>query len=312
MEEHFKRCILAPGTSFQLYHIGEGVYAASLTISPEIAALWLPGESDMVWRSRNWDTVALYKHQMEENQWVFDGNTIKFDAKGKLIDGQHRLAAAIASKVSFRTVVVMGAIDQHPMADTGKKRSLIDWLRHKKTSHPSEVAGILRFHARWITASNGPEFQYNALKGGRANCGNERSNEDLLNLLDENPHIVSSAAFARRTASVFTGLFPRIWVGHLHYLFGQKSDDGDADKFFNDLAERTATLDPNNPLFLLRSFLDKRRIAANRSGVTQKDAVAFYAVTIMAWNAYVLDSDLKALRWGPRIKQSFPEILSSE
>ena len=46
-------------------------------------------------RNRRRDTVTAYAEDMAAGRWKENGETIKFDSEGRLIDGQHRLAAVV-------------------------------------------------------------------------------------------------------------------------------------------------------------------------------------------------------------------------
>ena len=69
-----------------------------ITITPAVAADWL-GKSNNV-RGLNPHRARELALQMESNDWELNGESIKFDTKGDLVDGQHRLKACVMSNKS--------------------------------------------------------------------------------------------------------------------------------------------------------------------------------------------------------------------
>lgn len=67
---------------------------------------------------------------MESNNWMFTGDTIKFDRNGVLMDGQHRLAAIAASGKMEWLIVVRGIEPRAQAAiDIQSRRMAYDALR---------------------------------------------------------------------------------------------------------------------------------------------------------------------------------------
>jgi len=84
---------------------------------------------------------------MVQGNWQMNGAPIVFDSAGRLIDGQHRMAACVKSGVTFQTAVLSGVVGDvvGPTIDTGKARSFGDALRMRRTqSYASETASAVR------------------------------------------------------------------------------------------------------------------------------------------------------------------------
>lgn len=76
-------------------------------ITPERAKELLARNADFQ-RKRNYHRVDLYAADMESGAWVYNGDAIRIDNAGRLIDGQHRLAAIVKSGTSQPMNVVTG------------------------------------------------------------------------------------------------------------------------------------------------------------------------------------------------------------
>lgn len=52
------------------------------------------------------NVVSNYARDMKEGRWVFNGDTLRFDFEGNLLDGQHRLYACIRAEYPLTMIVV--------------------------------------------------------------------------------------------------------------------------------------------------------------------------------------------------------------
>jgi len=119
-------------------------------ITPEVAKNWLALNHNF----RRLDTkrARYFAQQIRHGGWQMNGETIKFDAAGNLIDGQHRLQACVIAGVPFRSLVVWGAIsDLH--VDTGKPRNFSDVLNSRGESNAHVLAAGLRLLHRHLSGS---------------------------------------------------------------------------------------------------------------------------------------------------------------
>lgn len=99
-------------------------------ITPEDADVILEESKDYNYRTPNYATVDIYANDMLNGNWKENGESIKFDKLGKLIDGQHRIMAVKKSGVAQTFVIVLG-IDAKvaDSIDIGRKRSIEQYLK---------------------------------------------------------------------------------------------------------------------------------------------------------------------------------------
>jgi hypothetical protein len=108
----------------------------AVTITPERAAAWLKRhellvKTDPTKKNRRLkkSLVDRYGQDMADDRWQFNGETIKLGSDGRIIDGQHRLAACVKAKAQFRTLVVDNVTDDSfKTIDVGKVRTGGDLL----------------------------------------------------------------------------------------------------------------------------------------------------------------------------------------
>jgi hypothetical protein len=111
-----------------------------MLISKETASAWL--ERNIANRKLDSRRVAKLANTIRAGQWHVNGQAITFDVSGRLTNGQHRLAAIVASGISCKCDVRTGL---HPEAvftqDTGKVRGLAEQARrHAKVPHSNVVS----------------------------------------------------------------------------------------------------------------------------------------------------------------------------
>src|SRR3990167_3239770 len=255
-----------------------------MEITPIVAAKWLEDAGDNRHISdRHVNSLAT---DMKACNWGVNGETIKFNGSGKLVDGRHRLWAVVQSGATIRTGVVF---DLHAAArdtiDIGRKRSFGDVLGIHGEGDPNHMAAALEWIWRW---------EHNEwLNGSR-----KATNPEKVETLARHPKLRDSMAFVRKhrppaSLSAMVGL---------HYLLS-KADNAKADGFFEFLGTGV-NLNRGNPVYRLRE-----RLIANQSSRAKMRTLDIIAITVRAWNAHYRGEPLTVLKWvGQGKASSFPQI----
>lgn len=92
-------------------------------ITPEMAQEYLKFNTEN-YRSLNKLRVISYSNDMKAGKWQLNGEAIKFDTEGKLIDGQHRLQAIVRANVPVEMLVIRGIQEGVNLYDIGSTRSM--------------------------------------------------------------------------------------------------------------------------------------------------------------------------------------------
>jgi hypothetical protein len=234
------------------------------TITPEQAGRLL--ESNQHNRSLRQAWVDSLAAMMTRGEWVLDGATIKISEDGTLLDGQHRLAAIVASGVSLDMVVVRGlSIGAQDTVDVGRGRRLADVLAIEGHTDAHALGAAISFLHRYRTGQR--------MDTSRATAPTP---QQALALIEETPELRESVRVARRLTKEIGGPIG-VFAG-LHHVFG-KVDQGAADDFF---AHLTSGLDlqRGDPVWHLR-----RHILRPRSDRTYAHTSYYVAgITIKAFN----------------------------
>ena len=231
--------------------------------------------------------VNRYARDMIAGKWSLNGEGIKFDTAGRLVDGHHRLNAVIMAQRP-QTMLVVRNVPSDAMLtlDTGVGRSFYDASIVAGRSYDQRVGPI----ARWW-------YKYNLDK---MTFGGQPSHQELEQLVLDHPTIAESARYIHKLKTVCKYCVPSV-QGFVHAFASERYDREMADVFARDLNDG-AKLDEFSPIFVLRRALveDDRRIEAYR----------VLAYTVKAWNAWFVGDKLRVIHWrnsGPT-PEAFPKF----
>lgn len=267
--------------------------ARIITLTPEYAHELLsrnPRNRNI--RRANLETV---KRAITNREWELNGEAIKIDIDGYMLDGQHRCQAVIETGISIKTFLIEGLPPETQVTmDTGKARSLADFLAMRGVKNAVRVAACAS--RIYVTQNHG--IRQGARVSGSSSYATIR---ERLTWLDDNPWVEDVAAQANevRTKAKFPGI---AMVAALIYWFDQ-IDSEDSQYFWARLADGV-NLPAGHPILVLLAAL--QRLSEEIKGARNEYYVA--AITIKAWNAYREGREISMLKFRPggANPESFP------
>lgn len=227
---------------------------------------------------------------MKRGDFVFNGDTIVFDEKGDLLDGQHRLMAVVESNTTQKFLIVYNVSrDVQDTKDRNEGRTVSDALSQAGYGHSSHLAGA---------AKNLRAFEDGGL--GWVNARGRFHPRDAKLVLKNHPELTESVAFIMNHRKGLNRVC-RAWstLSCLHYIFSAV-DPAAADEFFARLSDGVG-LGLTSPVLHLRERLIEDR--ASQSRLPMNHVKAFI---IKAWNSHCQNRPMKILRWVK--KEKFPKI----
>jgi hypothetical protein len=247
-------------------------------INPEQAAAML--ETMQVNRRLRHNWIEDLKGRMERGEWQEEAqDPIRFNKQGHLFDGQHRLWALIESGKSFKFLVLRGLpIETMAVFDSGRKRTVADYLRLNGVEHADSVAGSLNF-LRSYEVHGEMDYSWGSVK---------LSPTAALSFVESHAGIADAVTICGAVVKVLGGGVSR-WLA-IHYILSD-IDTADTAHFFSRLAQPT-DLEATSPILHLRTRLSQNRQSARRMSKREHSALVF-----KAWNAYRKGAPMKALRW---------------
>lgn len=250
-------------------------------ITPKKAAEWIQRNvNNRPIRNRR---VDQYAAAMTAGAWKLNGDCIRFNCNGDLVDGQHRLHACIQSGVSFETYVIHGIpIEAFDTIDQGDKRTVGDVFARRGYKHYSTLAAAVR----WVWRYENKMQCHGAMRTDQAN-----------DIIERHPALHTAAELSckvQRGTVIVPGVFT-----FLDYWTGQNNQER-ADKFWCSIAEGDS-LEKGTPAFLIH-----KRLVANLGSIAKLDGTTVCALCVKAWNSFATKKPCQTLKWIN--EEAFPEI----
>lgn len=239
-------------------------------VTPKKATAWLKLNKKN--RPRRDALVRKYAHDITTGQWGINGATIVFNGDGRVLDGQHRLAAVEMAGVAAPMIVVRGVeTNVFHTIDTGKPRSLGDVLDIRGEVQGARVASIVRWRYRidngcFVGGAKVPPLTHSG----------------ALEFLGKHRELAKSAELVAGL-ELKKGMIQPGLLGAYHSIFSL-INQRDADTFVRRLADGEG-LRKDSPIYVLRERLLSE--ATTRSGATRVSRPKVKAaMLIKAWNCY--------------------------
>lgn len=253
-------------------------------VTPTLAGEWI--NQNYKNRPLSQRTLEDYARAMKGNEWKINGESLKFDREGHLVDGQHRLYACVEADASFVTDIRTGLdVEAMVTVDTGKRRTVSDVLAIKGERYTLQLAAA----CVWI----------HKLDSGMSSVKSKEklSVIEVEKILEKHPSIRDSV---RRM--VMTRLFyaSESMFAAIHCLTKEKHGHA-ADSFFDQLYEGV-DLSATSPVYILRE-----KLMRNRNAKLKLPLPELAAYIIKGWNNFLTGKSVSVLRMNA--DEPFPEIL---
>ena len=236
------------------------------TIQPELAAAMLENNP----QNRNLRKFHIWQiaEDMRSGAWQLNGDAIRLNCDGSLIDGQHRLAACVLAGVPFETLVISGLPnDVRATIDGGARRSHGDRLAMAGVKHANTVAAAARV----------------ALRIAENTAKDRHSVQTVQRFLDNHPDFANSAIEANTVK--FGGLGSVVTA--LHYIGHFTGNGGRADDFVSVFTSGIPTY-PGDAAHTLRE-----RIIKHGKGAPFPDMVP---PTVQAWRNFLARKPIRVIK----------------
>lgn len=237
--------------------------------------------------------ARILADDMEREDWKINGDTLRFDENGDLLDGQHRLDAVVRSGKAQTFLIVEGLKRRTvmPTIDRGDKRSPGHILAMDGFSNATAAAAIARIVLNY--------------KDGKA-PNSTVSTTRIVDFADEHDNLRLAAQYGLQCA----GVMQPSALGAVLYLGMEDGHHVKAAARFADgisKGEQLASLDPR---YLLRERMIRERTHA--PGHRSPGLAWTMACAIICWNKYVTAQPMARLNVPSQIKGSdLPLIVGS-
>lgn len=253
------------------------------TITPEAAGVMLNGNRDN--RPLAAQRVASLAREIAEGRWRSNGDAIRISADGRLLDGQHRLAACVRVGKPIETWVCRGlSEDVFCTIDQGAKRTIADVLHGCGVANGRTIGAAVR----WIDV-----LRNDSLVVGDHGPGARRtfvSPEEIVRFVEENGSICQISTAVCSLTEKHVSILPPSLAVALWFLFSERGDAEFVESFFYRLYSGDG-VGASDPEFVARAKLVKSMASAAKLAATAKADIV-----IRCWNAVQRGRPMGAVR----------------
>lgn len=269
----------------KMVDLGKGIQAGIVNITPEQAAKML--ERNVRNRSISKARVDYYANEITKGNWMLNGESIRFNNKNQMIDGQHRLSAIIKANVSVEMIVITGLNPEvFKNIDTGKNRSAGDALSiiitDKNGEHALKAGSLIKRII--ISEKSKTQTVYSSFMPGGIGLNMRQnriaSNNEVVEYYRKNKYEIDEIVefglrLQRKTRKIMN-------LTSLMFVFWQlrKINVDAAEHFYTSIATGE-NLTNTNPIYHLRERLISINSSDNKTPTWHIPAYIF-----KAWNAY--------------------------
>lgn len=229
-------------------------------ITPEIALDLLTRNTNN--RKLNPTRVAVLAALMIAGKFIFNGETIKIDRNGRMLDGQHRLHAIIKSGIPQYMIIVE---DLDPECwitiDTGRSRSLADVFQHEGIQDPKNIAAAIKLMVAFgLKTSN--------VKNNKQSVRIQY--QDALDYYHANQELIDKlSSFVNSLQPITKGIIgPSVLIAIMYHVIKQdETAEGYIYDFIKDLLEESRSRASNMPELLREQLVNAKaqKLRLNRT-----------------------------------------------
>ena len=276
----------------------EGYQIIYVEITPALAEELLDANTNN--RAVRASNLQKIESDMLSGRWVFNGDSIRIDSNGVIIDGQHRLLSIEKTGVTVSALLVTGLPPEtRATIDTNAVRTAGDELHMLGYTSANGLAALA---AAFIRRQRG-DLRAAVDPQNNKHRAMAVSTSMILEAVRSNPEIQE----LNRTSSTRNyKVLSRTLSSTLYMEFCDLPDPNsqeDADFFFARLRDGVG-LDSGSPILKLRNALDGMH--SKKSSRPSSGYIA--GLTIKAWNAFRQGASIRQLtyRQGGASPESFP------
>lgn len=253
----------------------EMVWGEMVKVCPVMAQEWLDknlaaqNEGEIRNRKKRNNVEDKYYKEMMRGKWnELNGETIKFDADGVLIDGQHRLSAQIRTgKTMWWFVAYNCCRDAFKTIDNGSNRKAPDMLSIHGEENCNTLAAALTLVAKYKDGT--------MVKGGKYAV----NNQDIYDLIQRESGIIESVSLALENRGP-KGFLPNSIVAFVHYMASMNGGAEKANQFVLGLCNQESVAG-DQPIKMLRKKLVENLVASKKAS-----RIVVVAWCVKTWNCF--------------------------
>lgn len=251
----------------------------NIRVTARMAKQWLETNHGNRNIRKGW--VNQLASDMAGGRWTYTGDPIRFDDKGDLIDGQHRLLAIIQSNAPQRLFIMRGLPrDSRQKMDRNARRNVADDLKmYSSVANTHKVSALARILLRWR-------------EGNIRNATQQPSDPEVYEFVVENNMTLQQAVAYSTVVTSKLGGSPQA-VGAVYHESTLK--DTEQALIFWEKVRTGAMLEETDPALLLRGALQR----LDKAGKVGSKATVTLELCVRAWNLMKADKKQESITIKP-------------
>lgn len=255
----------------------DNVISRIVDITPEWALRLLETNYDN--RTLSSKLVRQYADDMKAGRWPLNGESIKVDDRGNVVDGQHRLWAILESGITLRTVLVEGvANDSRRTVDMGRPRTASSILQMEGLASSTNVA-----------AAAGAALRYQHYPEKVWSSSNIVSKVEIVDFARLHHEALNNGVIRARDLDSIKPVVSAYAAFHFEAV--TLGFDEPLSRFHHQVSTG-ANLDEGDPALTYRDW-----VLTRRKGLREWQQQQFFAITVKAFNYHLKDRGIKRLRF---------------
>lgn len=258
-----------------------------INVTPALAEKWLGRNGHN--RNLRQAKVEQYARDMSGGKWHFNGDAVRFDVGGELLDGQHRLHAISRSGTTQQMLIVYNLpVEAQDTMDIGARRSMGDQLQLSDEKNAHMLAAILKMVIAYE-------------RGIRWSQNYTATHAEMREYLIAHPEVRRAAEVASRGRK-YVPCPPSVFGAAYHVCASR--DREWAELFFVEQLTDNIGLKINDPARALHKFLSTAR--AERRQLSADETLRYI---FLGWNHFRTGKRITKIQApkGGWTAQNFPE-----
>jgi hypothetical protein len=288
----------------------DGRSEARLVVTPEMAQIWLK-RNVANFRNPRWSLIGKLVCAIKAGRWQYNAQSISFNEKGELSNGQNRLHAIKEAEIPCELLVCIRVPDKSTVTvDCGTQRCAADYLAHRGIHNATTNAAAARWVFSWFSGA------FHDLSPGQLPVIRSPTPDDVNRIVDICTGLPEASA--RTVAAKVAGrvLTPGVgaFLGFVYSLTDMKED---WERFFSRVDKGEGLAEGEGAWLLRAAFVS---VAGTRSGRSRQklhqhmNPVMRCALALKAFQLERNQRRHKWIRWiteGP-FAEHFPSLPRTE
>lgn len=243
--------------------------------------------------------VKNYASAMIRGEWSLNGESIVFDKEGRLLDGHHRMAAVVEAGIPITFSVCRG-VDREAFTtyNCGLRTNVGQILSMKEVKNSTLIASMIGINFNLV--NSGKIYANNGI--GPSGSATRTVTDDYNTYMNDRDGYDNIASTAQRLKS-YANMMKNSWIGGMIYFLTHTG--GYSMDYVLAFFEALCKIDTSE---ISSADALKKFIIRNKMSNMNVENSYMFALLVKAWNAYVMNKQVKRITFNPEV-EAYPKLI---